>query len=47
MCDLWFDYFTGMGISGFEGTRAVDVQTRQNDSIRKGHFPLPGAGTVS
>ena len=42
MCDLWFDYFTGMGISGFEGTRAVDVQTRKNDSIRKAHFPALG-----
>ena len=42
VCDLWFDYFTGMGVPGFEGTCAVFVRTRKNDSIRKGHFPALG-----
>ena len=41
-CDLWFDHFTGYGVGGFEGSCAVHVAYRKNDSVRKGH--LPGIG---
>ena len=41
-CDLWFDHFTGYGVGGFDGTCAVHVALRKNDSERKGH--LPGLG---
>jgi len=41
-CDLWFDHFTGYGVHGFEGSCAVHVALRKNDSVRKGH--LPGIG---
>jgi len=41
-CDLWFDHFTGYGIPGFEGSCAVHVAKRKNDSVRRGH--LPGVG---
>ena len=41
-CDLWFDHFTGYGIPGFDGSCAVHVAKRKNDSVRKGH--LPGIG---
>ena len=42
VCDLWFDYLSGMGVPGFEVTHAVFVRTRKKDSIRKGHFPALG-----
>ena len=41
-CDLWFDHFTGFGVPGFEGSCAIYVALRKNDSVRKGH--LPGLG---
>ena len=42
VCDLWFGFHTGYGISGFEGTVAVHVGRRKNDCERKGHHPAVG-----
>ena len=42
VCDLWFDWHTGWGVPGYEGTCAVHVGVRKNDSERKGHHPALG-----
>ena len=42
VCDLWFDWHTGWGVPGYEGTCAVHIGKRKNDSERKGHHPALG-----
>ena len=42
VCDLWFHYFESMGLLGFEGTAAIHIVNRKNDTQRKGHHPAVG-----
>ena len=42
ICDVWFDFHTGYGIPGFEGTAAIHIDRRKNDVERKGHHPAIG-----
>jgi hypothetical protein len=42
VCDIWFDWHVGWGVHGYEGTCAVHVANRKNDSERKGHHPAIG-----
>ena len=42
VCDLWFDYLSEYGVSGFEGTCSVHIGRRKNDAVRKGHYPALG-----
>ena len=45
VCDLWFDWHTGWGVPGYDGTCAVHIANRKNDSERKGHHPAIGRST--
>ena len=42
VCDLWFHYFLSMALPGMEGTAAVHIVNRKNDTQRKGHHPALG-----
>lgn len=42
LCDVWFDFHTGYGVPGFQGTAAIHVAKRKNDCERKGHHPAVG-----
>ena len=42
VCDIWFDFHTGYGIPGYQGTAAIHVGRRKNDCERKGHHPALG-----
>ena len=41
-CDVLFDFDTLRGTAGYEGTAAIRIRKRKNDSIRKGLFPRLG-----
>jgi hypothetical protein len=41
-CDILFDFDAMRGVPGFEGTAAIRIRKRKNDSLRKGHFPRIG-----
>ena len=41
-CDVFFDFDVASGVSGYEGTAAVNVKSRKNDQERKGHHPRLG-----
>lgn len=41
-CDIFFDFDVASGRPGFEGTAAVNVKSRKNDQLRKGHYPRIG-----
>ena len=41
-CDVLFDFDTWRGIPGYEGTAAIRIRKRKNDSIKKGLFPRIG-----
>ena len=41
-CDILFDHDVQRGTPGFEGTAAIKIRKRKNDSLRKGHFPRIG-----
>ena len=42
ICHLLFDFHCAYGIAGYEGTLAVHVVKRKNDSERRGHYPAVG-----
>ena len=42
VCHLLFDFHCSYGIPGYEGTLALHVVKRKNDSERKGHYPAVG-----
>jgi hypothetical protein len=42
VCDLWFHYFESMALPGMEGTAAIHIVNRKNDTQRKGHHPAVG-----
>ena len=45
VCHLLFDFHCSYGIPGYEGTLAVHVVKRKNDSERRGHYPAVGRST--
>jgi integrase len=45
ICHLLFDFHCSYGIPGYEGTLAVHVVKRKNDSERRGHYPAVGRST--
>lgn len=41
-CDVFFDFDAASGISGYAGTAAINVKSRKNDQVRRGHHPRLG-----
>ena len=41
-CDVLFDFDTLRGSPGYEGTAAIRIRKRKNDTLRKGLFPRLG-----
>ena len=41
-CDLWWDYLSGFGVLGFDGTCSLHIVRRKHDTQRKGHWPALG-----
>lgn len=41
-CDVFFDFDAASGLPGYIGTAAINVKSRKNDQIRRGHHPRIG-----
>ena len=41
-CDVFFDFDARSGQAKYLGTAAINVKTRKNDQLRKGHYPRIG-----
>jgi integrase len=42
VCHLLFDFHCAYGIPGYDGTLALHIVKRKNDSQRRGHYPAVG-----
>ena len=42
ICHLLFDFHCAYGIPGYDGTLALHIVKRKNDSQRRGHYPAVG-----
>ena len=41
-CDIFFDLDAASGLPGYAGTAAVNIKSRKNDQVRRGHHPRIG-----
>jgi hypothetical protein len=41
-CDVFFDFDSASGRPGYHGTAAINIKSRKNDQLRKGHHPRIG-----
>ena len=41
-CDMFFDFDVSSGLPGYEGTAAINIKSRKNDQVRRGHQPRLG-----
>ena len=41
-CDVFFDFDVASGLPGYVGTAAINIMSRKNDQLRRGHHPRIG-----
>lgn len=41
-CDVFFDFDMDSGVPGYRGTAAINIKSRKNDQVRRGHHPRLG-----
>ena len=41
-CDVFFNFDVASGLPGYDGTAAINIKSRKNDQIRRGHHPRLG-----